>query len=176
MINDFGVMYVCENNIKSYVVVNGKVSQGFTVRRGCRQGDPISPYLFVLCAEILACRIREGENIKGIKISETEFKISQFADDTLFTLEGDKSSYEKLFETLNTFEKMSGLKLNYGKTSNVWLGRKKIPLLYFYLIKKMEWNPPKFKILGLWFTNDISKMTKINIADKFIEVRKMFNT
>ena len=164
------------NNIKSYVVVNGKVSQGFMVGRGCRQGDPISPYLFVLCAEILACKIREDKNIRGIKISETEFKISQFADDTSFTLEGDKQSYEKLFEILNTFEKMSGLKLNYEKTCNVWLGKKKNSSTIYLPHKKMEWNPPKFKILGLWFTNDISKLTEINIADKFIEVRNMFNT
>ena len=36
-----------------------------------------------------------------VKIEDTEFKISQFADDTTFLLEGDKQSYEKLFSHLN---------------------------------------------------------------------------
>ena len=162
-------------DIKSYVVVNGKVSEKFIIERGCRQGDPISPYLFILCAEILACRIREDNNIKGIKIEDSEHKISQFADDTCFTLEGDKRSFETLFTTLSNFANMSGLKLNYSKTCNVWLGSKKNSDERFLNDLEMEWNPPKFKILGLWFTNDVSFMTEINIKDKLIEVKRLFS-
>ena len=42
--------------------------------------------------------------------------------------------------------------------------------------KRMEWNPDKFKILGLWFTSNLANMTQINMADKFTEVRNMFLT
>ncbi len=55
-------------NIKSTVLVNGNVTPWFHVQRGCRQGDTISSYLFVMCVEILAIMIRENKNIKGIQI------------------------------------------------------------------------------------------------------------
>ena len=47
--------------IKSTVAVNGQLSQWFLIQRGCRQGDPISPYLFISCVEILATMIREDK-------------------------------------------------------------------------------------------------------------------
>ena len=43
-------------------------SSFFNIGRGCRQGDPISPYLFLLCVEIMAILIRKNQNIKGICI------------------------------------------------------------------------------------------------------------
>ena len=55
---------------------------------GCRQEDPIITYLFVLCADILAAKIRSNKNIKGITINNTEIKLSQYADDTSVYLGG----------------------------------------------------------------------------------------
>ena len=162
-------------NIKSSVVVNGQSSPFFDIKRGCRQGDPISPYLFILCSEILAHRVRSEKQIIGINIAETECKVSQFADDTSFMLKGDKQSYEKLFEILNSFYHLSGLKLNYDKTYNVWLGSlKNNPLKYLNHLN-MNWNPYKFKLLGLWFTNDLSDMADINLKDKFSETKKLID-
>ena len=56
-------------NIKSTVTVHGQVSQWFPICRGCRQGNPISPYVFILCVEILGIMIRENNNIKGVFIN-----------------------------------------------------------------------------------------------------------
>ena len=55
---------------------------------GWRQEDPIITYLFVLCADILAAKIRSNKNIKGITINNTETKLSQYADDTSVYLGG----------------------------------------------------------------------------------------
>ena len=71
-------------NINSCVHVNGQYSQWFDVKRGTRQGDPLSPYLFLICAELLASMIRQNENIHGINILDEEILLSQFADDTTF--------------------------------------------------------------------------------------------
>ena len=84
-------------NIKSSVMINGQLSQWFTIQRGCRDGDPISPYLFILYVEILAIMIRQNKNIKGIFIGETEYKISQYADDTDIMLECDNILFEESY-------------------------------------------------------------------------------
>ena len=59
-------------SINSCVHVNGQSSQWFDVKRGTRQGDPLSPYLFLICAELLASVIRQNENIHGINIVDEE--------------------------------------------------------------------------------------------------------
>ena len=59
-------------NINSCVHMNGQYSQRFDVKRGTRQGDPLSPYLFLICAELLASVIRQNENIHGMNILDEE--------------------------------------------------------------------------------------------------------
>ena len=161
-------------DIKSSVTVNGQLSQRFAIQRGCRQGDPISPYLFILCVEILAIMIRPNKHIKGIFIGETEYKISQYADDTEITLEGDKNSFEETVKTINTFGKASCLFLNAGKTSAIWLGNKRNSLVKYMPHLQMEWNPPKFKILGIWFTNDLKECEVLNFIEFFLEIRALY--
>ena len=59
----------------------GVKSDFLKIERGCKQGDPIAPYLFILCGQIM-CYMIKYNNIKGIVIGENKFKITQFADDT----------------------------------------------------------------------------------------------
>ena len=61
-------------------------SNFFALERGVRQGCLLSPYIFLLCVEILAERIRMNQDIKGISINGNEIKISQYADDTTLIL------------------------------------------------------------------------------------------
>lgn len=95
-------------------------------RKGCRQGDPISPYLFLLCAEILGILIRNEKDIKGINIDGEEYKISQYADDTSIIMDGTPQSYDGILRVLDFFAQVSGLKINFTKTKMVWIGSKKI--------------------------------------------------
>ena len=102
-------------NIESAVMNNGFATNWFKPTRGVRQGCPLSPYLFILGAEILSNRLRQTVEIKGINLFGNEVKISQFADDTnLFCAE--VTSVEHALNTVSRFGVISRLKLNLTKT------------------------------------------------------------
>ena len=74
----------------------------------------MSPFLFILCAEILSIKIRSDPTVKGINLFGNELKLSQFADDTnLFC--PDLISVQKTFNIVSDFGKMAGLRLNVKK-------------------------------------------------------------
>ena len=112
------------NNIKSTVLVNGQPSPWFAIKRGCRQGDPISPYLCILCAEMLAIMIKENRDIKRIIIGQTEHKISQFADDTELFQNGKNKTFEEAIRVLDDFGNKPGLKINIEKNNCNMVGIK----------------------------------------------------
>ena len=68
-------------NLSSCVLHNGFPTDIFFVKRGVRQGDPLSPLLFSLALETLICQIRENKNIKGFLNNGKEIKTTLFADD-----------------------------------------------------------------------------------------------
>ena len=154
------------NDIKSTVIVNNSPSPWFQVERGCRQGDPISPYIFLSCSEVLACMIRQNPKIKGYRIFGKEFIISQFADDTSLFLDGSKESFEYSVKTLLEYAKFSGLAMNFDKTKVVWFGCEHPRDTVYLPYLKFEWNPKSFVILGITFTTDLKNITDINIANK----------
>ena len=118
-------------SIQSWVINHGIFSDYFIIERGVRQGDPLSPYLFVVTVETLAIAIRQNSLIKGITIGKKETKLLQYADDTTAVL-SDTNSAQILFRLLDEFKKLSGLAVNPTKTGGMWIGslrkNKKNPL------------------------------------------------
>ena len=113
-------------DITAYVLQCGYLSNKISIQRGCRQGDPISAYLFLLGAEILSIMIISNPDIVGIVIREKEFKLVQFADDTTLMLDGTLHSLQSALNTLEIFGSLSGLRMNKDKTMLIWIWRKKL--------------------------------------------------
>lgn len=171
IINWFNVFY---SDMTSSVIVNGHISKSFQIDRGCRQGDPLSPYFFVLCAEVLAVMIRNNKDIKGITIDDEEFKISQYADDTTLILDGSQQSLEGVMETLDDFKKMSGLGINTEKTAAVWIGNSKNNTNPICPHLPLDWHfNGQFNMLGVTFSTDINSMVDINYENVLSLIRQL---
>ncbi|GMI90398.1 hypothetical protein HRI_002709100 [Hibiscus trionum] len=103
------------------ILVNGTPSNKFKIKRGLRQGCPLSPLLFNLVGEALSGYIRKAEDLNllaGVKIGRSEIKVShiQFADDLIMFMDAEEKFVLNAKRILRIFEVMSGLKLNAKKT------------------------------------------------------------
>ena len=141
-------------------VMNGYTSTGyFKVARGIRQGNPSSPYLLMLCIEILAHMIRNNQLVKGICFGNTEIKQVLYADDiTLFIK--DMSSVKEIEHILEGFYKISGLKVNTNKTYILLLGPQ-VSNHTFTFGKLID----AVKILGVYLSVHVDIMEKINYKE-----------
>ena len=116
------------NGMSSEVIQNGNLSSFFSISCGCRQGDPLSPYIFIICAECLLNKVRNNKSIKGIHINQSEHMISQYADDTSVILDGSEKSLNEMLKELKDFANISGLKINFEKTqlAIILLGKREL--------------------------------------------------
>jgi len=112
----------CVTKVRYAIRVNGELSEPFIPTRGLRQGDPISPYLFLLCAEGLSCLMKKKEaegKINGVKNGRTGPAISHllFADDSIFFIRGDMKNLQALNEVLHLYSEGTGQQINFQKSS-----------------------------------------------------------
>jgi hypothetical protein len=107
----------CVTTVSLEVKVNGELLPSFKPTRGLRQGDPISPYLFLICGEGLSCLIKSydgGWIDRGIRVSYNAPWISHllFADDCLVFMKADVRSAHRLDAILEIYSKGSGKRVN----------------------------------------------------------------
>lgn len=152
------------------------MSDWFSLQSGCRQGDPLSPYIFILCAEDLPEMVRSKARIKGIMVTDSEFKLSQYADDTTFLLDGSEDSFRNSLLTLKLYASFSGLNINMYKTKVVWIGSMKGSNLRFCEDYNLCWEEEQFTVLGIKFTLDLQQMILINYESKLEEIQKLLSS
>ena len=161
------------NQAQSCVIQNGHLSEFFNLGRGCRQGDPLSPYLFLLCGEILAIMIRENKLIGGIQLGGVTYKICQYADDTQLFLDGKESSLREALNTLHQFYLLSGLKMNVEKTKLIWFGSMEGSKRKLCQDRSLDWDVTEFTILGVNFVVEIERIWHVNMDKKIQEIQRL---
>ncbi|XP_071741167.1 uncharacterized mitochondrial protein AtMg01250-like [Rutidosis leptorrhynchoides] len=117
----------CLSSASVSILVNGFPTEEFKLERGVRQGDPLSPFLFIIAAEGLnwLTKAAVASNLfVGVEIGRDKIPIShlQYADDTIFLGKWSENNIESLLKLLKCFELSSGLKINYHKSSLFGVG------------------------------------------------------
>ena len=103
---------------RSTVLINGSPGPWINCKRGLRQGDALSPYLFILVADLLQCLIKDCGSVWHPLI-DAPCPVLQYADDTLILIRGTSEDVINLRGILDSFSDATGLKINYHKSTAV---------------------------------------------------------
>ncbi|GKV45281.1 hypothetical protein SLEP1_g52387 [Rubroshorea leprosula] len=148
------------------VLVNGSPTRQFSVSKGLKQGDPLSPFLFLIIAEGLNGLVSNATQkglLEGVEVGSRGLKLShlQFADNTILFGEATEKNVLAMKGILRAFEIVSGLKVSFNKSQLMgicvqeeWLDRmawllccKKGSMRFKYLGIPIEGNPRR---IALW--------------------------
>ena len=147
--------------------------------RGARQGDPTASLLFVLCIEILLIAIRSNPKIepyqyfKGLHTENITSKTEAFADDVTLTLPYKESSIREAVATIEKFSKISGLRINTGKTQVMAIGRQANTAARLAPDLGLNWVD-EMTILGIKLYPNPAKMAS-NFDDKVDDIKQLLN-
>lgn len=112
----------CISTVSYSFLIDDTIHGRVTPSRGIRQGDPLSPYIFILCREVLSGLCRKAHisgHMVGLRLARAAPCINHllFADDTMFFLKTDMKSCAALKDILGLYETVSGQMINPTKSS-----------------------------------------------------------
>jgi hypothetical protein len=134
--------------------VNDDIGHYFQTRKGLRQGDPLSPMLFNIIADMLAiliARVKEDGQIGGLipHLFDGGISILQYADDTILFMEHDLEKAINMKLILRFFEELSGLKINFHKSEIFCFGKAKEEEEQYKQLFGCESGSLPFRYLGI---------------------------
>lgn len=118
----------CVTTVSYSFLINGAPQGRVVPARGLRQGDPLSPYLFILCTEVLSglCKnSQENGRLQGLQVAKKSHFINHllFADDTMFFCKANARNCKTLRGILRRYESSSGQCINLSKSTITYSSR-----------------------------------------------------
>jgi hypothetical protein len=175
----FNVLY---NDLTTDIIVNGRVTKGFRVLRGVKQGDALSCILFIMCMEPLLRNIENNPVIEPI-VSQTLGtalpKVYGYADDFNLSVKNKIATVQAVFAEYERLSKLSGLVLNADKTEILRLGtdRRELEFDVDYMNQRTKLRTTnKAKINGILFQNDPEEMAEDNVRAVLHKVDKQLKS
>ena len=112
----------CLSSVSYAILVNGNVKGWVKASRDLRQGDPLSPFLFTIVADVLSrmlLKAKERNLLEGFRVGRNRCRVShlQFTDDTILFANPRKEELQTLKSLLLVFGQISGLKVNLDKSN-----------------------------------------------------------
>nr|GEV22981.1 RNA-directed DNA polymerase, eukaryota [Tanacetum cinerariifolium] len=149
-----GVQWIlgCLHSASASILINGSPTCEFNILRGLRQGDPLSPFLFIIAMEGLHVAMEDAMAAglyNGCKINTVNLSHLFFIDDALFIGEWSRSNIVSLTSILDCFHLISGLKINYHKSNLFGVGVPFDEVILMALITGCNAFSPPFNYLGL---------------------------
>ena len=162
-----------QKNSKSKILQNGHLSESIILGRGCRQGDPIPPYLFVLAVELMGEAFMSHPEMTGTIVHRKEHKTSQFADDTTLFMKFTERNLRVCMNILNSLFLISGLKINVEKTKAIKFGVTGDSRMTLCDDLNLIWTQ-EFTSLGIDYNIiALDQITDLNFELKILEMEKM---
>lgn len=147
---------------RATVITNGLTSPFFSLTRGTKQGDPLSPLLFTLFLEPLATAIRTDIDIKGVSQGGEEHKLFMYADDILLLIKNPIVFIPNVLSIIESFSKLSGYKINWQKSEGMPISRGcNQSVISTFQCKVI---PSGMKYLGIRLCSDLENIISINIG------------
>ena len=123
-------------------------------------------HIYSFWQQVLTLFNKNNQGIKGIVIGNSEYKMTQFADDTSLISDGTTNSLAAALNILEIFGSISGIKVNTEKTQIIWIGKKKHSKEK-NACKSYTWKTvTDFKLLGIIFSIDLDKCPDLNFLVK----------
>ena len=185
-------------SVSSQLIINGQQSEPIPIKRGIRQGCPLSMLLFILGIEPLTQKINQDPTIRGITLGKQHLKVLHFADDVILFLT-DPQSIVMVNRILQSFSHFSGMKINPTKTKilsnsellistfsetfpggQVQSSAKILGINFSFrtkVLEKRNWKPMCANIMRLCVNNayrDVSIYGKVAIINSTILPRILF--
>lgn len=142
------------------VLSNGVISDRFSLHRGTAQGSPLSPLLFAIALEPLAEAIRQDPSFPGIELGQRSHKLMLYADDILLFVSQPDRSLPALLKLVDLFSKISGYKVNWGKSES-------LPLTSYcpkslFRSGNFQWPNTGITYLGITFPPNLRNLVQVN--------------